>query len=188
MDFYQAIRGRRTIRRYSEQAISQEVLTRIVDAGRMAASAGNSQPWKFIIVQDPELLPQIFDCVAWLAAAGDPPEGSRPTAYLVILGDTSIRPKYQSDCAAAMQNMSLAAHAEGMGSCWIGSIKREKVKELLGIPDAMEIYAILSLGYPEESPVSEESDSEVAASRDDQGILHIPKRKLESVLRFNRWS
>lgn len=187
MDAWQAIETRRTIRRYRQQPIPQEMVVRIVNAGRLAASAGNAQPIRFVVVNEPSLLAEVFSTLAWLRAAGDPPEGQRPTAYVVVLGDTAISASYQSDAAAACQNMQTAAWAEGIGSCWIGSVNRPKLKGLLGLPDNLEIYAVISLGYPAETAVAEDDPETTSARRRADGVLRVPKRPLAQVLRFNKW-
>jgi len=187
VDCWQAIETRRTIRRYRQEPVPQDALVRIVNAGRLAASAGNAQPIRFIIVNEAALLPKVFAALAWLRAAGDPPEGLRPTAYIVVLGDTAVSASYQSDAAAACQNMQVAAWADGIGSCWIGSINRPTVKELLDTPDHLEIYAVISLGHPAETVVAEDDPQTTSAHRRSDGVLRIPKRPLAQVLRFNKW-
>jgi len=187
MDVYEAIRDRRTIRRFRQSPVPREVVERIVDAGRMAPSAGNRQPVRYVVVAEPGRCDQIFEQLAWLAAAGQPPRGARPTAYIVVLGDTLVNASYQADCAAAVQNIQLAAWAEGLGCCWIGSLKRGPVAELLALPAHLEIYAVLALGWPAEQPVAEEAQNGAAAYRDGKGVLHVPKLPLQVVMRFEQW-
>jgi len=187
MDCRQAIETRRTIRRYTQQLIPQEMLVQIVNAGRLAASAGNAQPIRFVVVNEPALLPEVFSTLAWLRAAGDPPDGQKPTAYVVVLADTAISASYQSDAAAACQNMQTAAWATGIGSCWIGSVNRPKLKRLLDLPESFEIYAVISLGYAAETAVAEDDPDTTSARRRADGVLRVPKRPLGQVLRFNKW-
>jgi len=188
VDCYEAIETRRTIRRYEQRPVPREALERIANAGRLAASAGNAQPVKFLAVADSYLLPSVFSTLAWLRAAGDPPDGERPTAYIIILGDTTVRPSYQADAAAAAQNIVLAAHNEGIGPCWIGTVDRRALARTLNIPAHLEIYAVVSLGYPAEKSVAEDHPDSAAAYRSADGVLHIPKRPLAQVLRFDKWA
>jgi nitroreductase len=187
MDVHEAIRDRRTIRRFCQASVSREVLERIVDAGRMAPSAGNRQPVRYVVVAEAERCAEMFEQLAWLAAAGRPPEEARPAAYIVVLGDTSVNASYQSDCAAAVQNMQLAAWAEGLGCCWIGSVTRSRVSEMLSLPPHIEIYAVVAVGWPAEQPAEEEAQNGTAAYRDEQGVLRVPKLSLGSVMRFEKW-
>jgi nitroreductase len=184
---------RRTIRRFSPEPVGEEALLRLVDAGRMAASAGNRQPWRFVVVRDPDRAEALFHNVAWLPATGDPPEGQQPTAYLVILAEVGadeadrqerVR-RAASDCAAAAQNVCLMAHALGLGACWIGSVHRDNCRMLLGIPPELEIYAVIALGFPAESAMAEEVDNSnsVSAYRGEDGVVHVPKLRRDAVMR-----
>lgn len=197
MDVEQAIMERRSIRRFSPEPVSEEALLRLVDAGRMAASAGNRQPWRFVVVREPDQADDLFHNVAWLAATGDPPEGQRPTAYLVILAEVGadeagredrVR-RAASDCAAAAQNVCLMAHALGLGACWIGSLHRDNCRSLLSIPPELEVYAVIALGHPAERAVAEEVDNSnsVSVYRAEDGVVHVPKRRRDAVMRFNCW-
>ena len=186
MDVEQALMERRTIRRFSPEPIPEEAFLRLVDAGRMAASAGNRQPWRFIVAREPDLVEEVFQNVAWLPAAGDPPEGQRPTAYIAILTEGEAG-RHASDCGAAAQNICLMAHALGLGSCWIGSVHRDNCCKLLGIPAELEIYGVIALGYPAESAVAEEVDNSLSVYRDPEGVIHVPKRRRDSIMRFNCW-
>lgn len=187
MELEQAIAARRSIRRFAQRPVPRAALRAIADAGRLAASAGNRQPCRFAAVSGPDLVQALFEQVAWLAAAGDPPPGARPTAYLVILADAETTRNYGSDCAAAAQNMLLAAHGRGLGACWIGSVNRDRVRELLGIPPQLEIYSVIALGYPAERAAIIDGSDDLAVTRDADGVIQVPKRALDDVLRFERW-
>jgi len=99
----------------------------------------------------------------------------------VILAPADASTSILSDCAAAAQNMVLAARDKGIGSCWFGSVKREKLAEVLGVPAEWQIFAVIALGYPaEEAGVSESEDTKV--TRDESGKVLVPKKPLESIL------
>ena len=131
MDVLETIRHRRSIRQYQPTGIPEDKITQILEAGRWAPSAGNSQPWRFIVVRDDKVRGELAQAAPWgrfmaqapvtIAVVIDPPSSSHPV----------------EDGAAATQNMLLAAHAVGLGTCWIGSygaVYEDKAKEALGIP------------------------------------------------------
>ena len=106
---------------------------------------------------------------------------------MVILADPAVNRNYASDCAAAAQNVLLAAHGRGLGGCWIGSVNRDAVRELLGIPGNLDIYAVIALGYPGERAEPFDAHDDTKVKRDAEGVVRVPKRPLEEVLRFDRW-
>jgi len=190
MDIEEAILGRRTIRRFTPEPVAEEALARLVDAGRMAASAGNRQPWRFLVVREPDLVADLLQNVAWLAEAGDPPQDQSPAAFIVILAEANAEGdagRYASDCAAAAQNICLLAHGLGLGACWIGSVHRDNCRALLGIPPELAIYGVIALGHPAEQAVAEEMEASVSVYREEDGVVHVPKRRRDAVMRFNRW-
>jgi nitroreductase len=188
MELDDAIATRRSIRRFAPRPVAQDDLRAIADAGRLAATAGNRQPCRFAAVARGELAERMHDYVAWLAGAGEPPAGTRPMAYIVILADPAVNRNYASDCAAAAQNMLLAAHGRGMGGCWIGSVNRDAVRKLLRIPSDLEIYAVIALGYPAQQAEAYDAGTDMTVTRDAAGVVRVPKRKLDDVFRFDQWS
>jgi len=189
LEIYELIINRRTIRRFQQQPISPELLTSLVNAGRLAPSGANLQPLEFIIVNKTGLVDQVFKTLKWagyIAPAGNPPEGKRPMAYIIVLINTKIRrEKGDVDAAAAIENMILAALDKGIGSCWIGSINRKEVRKIFSLPENYKIDSILALGYPDESPILEETEDSIKYWKDESGRLHVPKRKIENVLHVN---
>jgi nitroreductase len=191
LSLHDLIASRRTIRRFRSEPITRSVLEKIVDAGRLAPSAGNMQPLEFLVVDDDEIRRRVFPCLRWaayVAPKGTPKPGEEPTAYIFPLANLSVRERgYEYDVGAAMQNMILTAWSEGIGSCWLISVDRAKIAEILAVPEGYKIDSVLALGYPEERPVTEEFKGSVKYWKDEQGVLHVPKRKLEDVIRFNRF-
>jgi nitroreductase len=149
MDVLEAIKERRSIREYESKAVSEEKVKQILEAGRWAPSANNSQPWKFIVVRDEKIrkeLAQVATYGRFLAQA--------PVAIAVVM-DPQASNHPVEDGAAATQNMLLAAHALGLGTCWIGAYGsgyEEGAKKVLAIPGDKRLLALISLGYPAESP------------------------------------
>jgi nitroreductase len=149
MDVLEAIWERRSIRNYEPRAVPEEKVTQILEAGRWAPSASNSQPWKFIVVRDEVVrneLARVATYGRFIAQA--------PVAIAVVIDPRASNHPVE-DGAAATQNMLLAAHALGLGTCWIGSYDssyEESAKEVLGIARDKRLLALISLGYPAESP------------------------------------
>ena len=191
MDIYDLILSRRTIRQFKSDPVSRDLLDRIVNAGRLAPSAANRQPLEFIVVDDEEMTAAIFPHLKWaayIAPEGNPRAGSEPTAYVLTLVNASIRKSgFEWDAGAAIENMILTALAEGVGSCWILSVDKEAVKGIVGLPEGLEIDSVLALGYPDEDPVVEDFTDSVKYWKDEEGRLHVPKRRLESVVHYNRY-
>jgi nitroreductase len=191
MNVYELILKRRTIRKFKQQELPEEVLKKLVNAARVAPQAANMQPLKYIVINDEKLLELIFATTSWagyIRPQGDPQEGEKPAAYIVILVDTEIKKAgYDVDAGAAVENIILTALEAGIGSCWLGAINKDKIKEILSIPDKYIIHTMLALGYPLEEPVMEEENGSIKYYKDETGKLHVPKRKLEDVMFFNNF-
>jgi len=147
MDTLQTISERRSIRKYRQDAIPDDHLKQILEAGRQAPSAGNRQPWHFIVVGDPEQKERVAQACngqIWMADA----------AYiLVAVGLPQVSDKwYRVDPAIALQNMILAAHSLGYGTCWIGAFEPARVKEVCKVPAELEVVACTPLGVPDVAP------------------------------------
>lgn len=190
-DLYELIVSRRTVRRFKPRPVPREALERIVEAGRLAPSAANMQPLAFVVAESEEARGSVFPCLKWaayIAPEGDPKPGQEPMAYIVTLVDTRVREKmFEYDVGAAMENMILAALAEGVGACWMLSIDRDRLKAALAVPDGYRIDSVLALGYPAEAPAAEVLGDSCRYWKDAEGRLHVPKRPLASVLRLNRF-
>lgn len=144
---FDVILNRRSIRRYEDKEIPKDVLDQIVEAGRQSPSAANRQPYHFVIVTDSEIkqkLPGRFS-------------GFLKNAPVIIVGCANPKALLTGkwaiiDTTIALENMVLAAWSLGVGSCWIGSFNEQKIKELLKIPKDWKIVALITLGYPAETP------------------------------------
>jgi len=191
MDTYQAATQRRTIRRFKQDEIPADILRRLLNAARLAPSGANLQPLEYILVSDREVVSQVFQCLKWagyIAPAGDPPEGKRPVAYVVVLLNRKIREAGGNhDAAAAIENMLLVAHAEGIGTCWIGSVDRVRLASILSIPSSHEIDSVVALGYPDQRSVVEEYKGSIKYWMDEAGIMHVPKRALKDIAHINKF-
>jgi nitroreductase len=140
METFDAIRTVLAVRRFKDTPIPEPIVRQIVEAGRLSASGGNSQPWHFIIVQDKETLRQLGQ----LARTGP----YIPQAPLAIVVAMDRSPLAVSDGSRAIQNMILAAWSQGVGSNWVGYNNLPEVNKLLGIPEEVSVLGILPFGYP----------------------------------------
>jgi nitroreductase len=153
MDALEAIRKRRSVRDYTGEPILREHLIKIVDAGRLAASGNNSQPWEFIVVTEQEMIQRLKVAAQWMDKAG---------AIIAVVLDPSSR-WWIEDGSAAVQNMLIAATALGYGSCWLEGYtlpREEEFKELLGVPDEKRLLTLVPLGVPVAWPVKEKKPLE----------------------------
>ena len=149
MEVFEAIKGRRSIRNYTKEPVPEDLVVKILDAGRWAPSAGNMQPWSFIVLKDVEVKRRVAEATTYGKFLADALVG----IAVVIDPRSSTHPV--EDGAIATQNMLLAAHALGLGACWIGSynsVYEERVKEILGIPKDKRLLSMISMGFPAESP------------------------------------
>jgi nitroreductase len=160
MDALDAIMTRRSIRRYSGEPVTPEQIETVLRAAQAAPSAGNQQPWRFIVITEQETLSAAAATSPYARMLGEAAFG------IVVCGDTADLKHpvmWQQDCSAAVENALLAAHAIGLGGVWLGYYpKMERVaslKELLGIPEHVEPLAVLALGHPAETkPPSDRYD------------------------------
>lgn len=191
MGVYDCVIQRRTIRRFRQDPIPAQRLQQLVNAGRLAPSGANLQPLEYIVVNRKDMLDAVFATTRWaayIAPKGTPPPGERPVAYIVVLINRHIRARGgEHDCGAAVMNMILTAWEQGLGSCWIASIHKRRLRKILHIPSYLEIDSVLALGIPAEHPVLEILTDSVKYWKDENGVLHVPKRKLEDILHWNRY-
>jgi nitroreductase len=140
MSVYDTIRTMLAVREYDNRPIPEEVVQRIVEAGRLTGSSMNGQPWHFVVVQDPETLRRIGE----LSGHG-PYIAQAPLAIAIVIDASRFG---VSDASRAVQDMLLTAWEEGIGGNWVGFGGMEDIKELLGIPGELQLLAILPFGYP----------------------------------------
>ncbi|NVM22599.1 MAG: nitroreductase family protein [Desulfobacterales bacterium] len=172
---------------YQEVSIERETLKELVGLARCCASAANLQPLKYILSCEPEKNAIIFKHLAWAGYLKDwhgPQEGERPSAYIIVLGDTTIAKSFGCDHGIASQTILLGATEKGLGGCMVGSIKRKELRQALSIPEHLEILLVIALGKPKEAVVIETvaSDGSIKYWRDSQGVHHVPKRPLEEII------
>jgi len=189
MTTYDLILKRRSIRRFTKKKVPTEILKRCVNAGRLAPSGANLQPLEFIVINEKNLPDRVFSTLQWAAYLdnGAPPEGERPHAYIVVTLNRDINPEGLHEVGMAVQNVILTAAEEGIASCCLGSIDRDELRRILTIPGNFSIQLVVALGYPNENSIMEEFTGSVRYWKDEPGVMHVPKKKLERVMHWNRY-
>jgi nitroreductase len=190
MDFEELVALNRTYRRFDESyRIEYNILEKLVSLARLSASGANKQPLKYLLFNTPADCSRIFPFTAWAGYLKEwpgPDHGERPSAYIVILGDTSVSESFGVDHGIAAQSIMLGASSRGLGGCMIGSIRRDGLMAELGIPRQYEVLLILAIGKPVEKVVVDEViNGDVKYWRDEEKTHHVPKRPLsELILKF----
>jgi nitroreductase len=178
----------RSYRRFHQQvATDREALRELVDLARLSASGANRQPLKYMLSCDPQRNGSIFPHLRWAGYLTDwagPAEGERPSAYIIILGDTDVSKSFGCDHGIAAQSIMLGATERGLGGCMIGSIDKSGLRQTLDISEQYEILLVLALGEPKEKVVLEEvgPDGDIKYYRDEEDVHHVPKRALNDVI------
>jgi len=157
METMKAILSRRSIRRYTEEPVSRDLIEELLKAAMNAPSAGDEQPWHFIVIDRRPILDKLADIHPHAKMLKQAP------AAIIVCGDESMekfKDFWVQDCSAASENMLLAAHALGLGAVWLGIYPAEKIvleiRELLNIPSNIIPFSIISIGYPAEEKESKE--------------------------------
>ncbi len=187
---YEKVASRRTIRKFTRKDVPEEVLLKCVDAARLSPSGANRQPLKYLIVTDQALRKEVFSTLSWAGYLPDyqPSKEETPQAYVVILLDKNIRKNHGHDAGIAAMSISMVAYDAGLGSCILGAVDREKLREVLSVPYGFDIVLVVALGYPAENPrVDKMKDDDVKYWLNDDGVLHVPKRALKDIVKWNRY-
>lgn len=182
------VKKNRTYRRFYEDVkIERETLEELIDLARLSSSGGNLQSLKYILSHDDEKNSLIFPHLRWAGYLTDwdgPEEGERPSAYIVVLGDKEISANHFWDHGIACQSILLGACEKGLGGCMFGASNKQALTEALHIPERYEVILVIALGKPKEVVVLEEvtDPQDIKYWRDEQGVHHVPKRKLEDII------
>jgi nitroreductase len=182
------VKKNRSVRRFRrDEKPSPALLRELVGLARLCPSGANLQPLRFLLSADPERNAAIFPRLKWAGYLKNwpgPAEDERPTAYVVILGDTEVAEAFGVDHGIAAQTMLLGAAEKGFGGCMIGSIDREGLRETLAIPPRYKILLVVALGKPGEEVVVDDvgEGGDIRYRRDDKGVHHVPKRSLDHLI------
>jgi len=156
---------RRSIRKFKDTPIPDEVMQKILEAGRQSPSAINVQPWHFIVVTDQKLKDKLGN--------GLLNRMIRNSAFTLIgcyaPGNLFTKRYPPTDTAIAMQSMVLAAHLQGVGSCWLGDYNENNIRKLFNVPNKIQILAVIAFGYPDEEPKPKK------------------KKKMEEIFHYDKW-
>jgi nitroreductase len=188
MNLEELVRRTRSYRRFHEDFdIGMEVLRGLVELARLTASGRNLQPLKFMLCNDRAVNDGIFPELGWAGYLKDwpgPVSGERPSAYILVLGDKHLAESFGQDPGLATQSILLGATSLGLGGCIIGSAKRERLREKLGVPGHLEILHVIALGKPKEVVIIDPlgPDGDVKYWRETNGTHHVPKRALDDLI------
>jgi nitroreductase len=177
----------RSYRRFDQaEIVPMRLLREMVDAARLSGSARNMQPLRYMLFNDSGSCSRIFPTLAWAGYMKEwpgPADGERPSAYMIQLGDLELTNDWWCDDGIAAQSILLTAVENGFGGCIIGSVQRERLRDILDIPDRYEIIQVIALGKPAEKVVIDEVvEDDIKYWRDESGVHHVPKRKLEDLI------
>jgi nitroreductase len=190
MDVYETIISRRSIRRFKQKPIDIKILKKLANAARLAPSAANLQPLEYVLVYEKKICSRIFETIGWagyITPKWKPDKNERPVAYIIILVREDCNKYYKWDVGLSAENIMICAEEEGIGSCILLNINREKIRKILDIPDSLYIDAVIALGYKFEKAIIEEMTDSVKYYRDEYDVLHVPKRKLDDILHINTY-
>jgi nitroreductase len=187
---YEKIVRRRTTRKFEQRPIPKQVLERCLDAARLSPSGANRQPLKYVVVNDDEQLKKVFKATKWAGYLPEysPSEDEAPKAYVAILLDKNISTSPGHDAGIAAMSISMVAFEEGVASCILGAIDRAMLRTVLHVPEHLDILLLVALGYPAEKQVIDAVEGgNIKYWLDEDGVLHVPKRSLDAILRWNTY-
>ena len=182
------IRKNRSCRRFhQDHEIDRDTLLGLVNLARLSPSVENLQPLKYILSNDPQKNALIFPCLFWARHLKDwqgPGKGEQPSAYIVVLGDTEITDNFGVDHGIACHSILLGAREKGLSGCMLGNLNREKLQEVLEIPDRYKILLVNAIGKPRENIYIDTVgfDHGTRYWRDKDGGHHVPKRDLNDII------
>jgi nitroreductase len=172
LDVFEAVQKRKSVRAYEPTPVPVEKLKKVLEAARLAPSAGNAQPWHFIIVMAPDKRKKIARGCRFGRFLAESP------VVIVGCGDQKASPRWHAiDTCIAMENLVLAATGEGLGTCWIGTFNEKEIREMLKIPSHLKVVALLALGYSRET-------LDILGK-----VAHLirPKKKLEKIVHLEEY-
>lgn len=181
------LKNRSYRRFYQDKSIEINTLRELVDLARLSPSGRNSQGLKYVLANTEDKNSKIFEHIYWAGYYKDwngPEEGEKPSAYIVLVKDTSLGISMAQDQGIAVQSILLGAVEKGLGGCIIGNIDKEKLSKKLNLDEKYEIVLVLALGYPKEEVVIEQINEagDIKYWRDEKEVHHVPKRTLDELI------
>ena len=188
MDFLELVKKTRTYRRFDQsRKVDEAKLKKLVEYASFTPSPANKMPLKYILSTNSATNEKIFATLGWAGYLPDwqgPAEGEKPTAYLVMLRDNEISKQSATDEGIQAEAIMLGATQMGLGGCIMANIKRNELRESLGISERFDIALVLALGYPTERVVIEsvKEDGDIKYWHDEENKNHVPKRSAEELI------
>jgi len=161
MDAMECLRTRRSIRNFLDKEVPKEVIEEMIDAGRLAPTANNVQPWEFIVITDKEMRRKLANTTDWGKFIAD-----APVCVVVVCKETKY---YLEDGSAATENIMLAARAHNVGTCWVAGDKKPyagKILDMLGVPSGYKLISLIATGYPRSEPTPDKRNLKEALHRE----------------------
>lgn len=187
MQTFDAMLARRSIRKFRPESVPYTVLEKIVEISRLYPTGGNMQPVRFAILSTKALTDALFADLRWAMylPGYTIAEDERPTAYIVLLRDETIKKKCDYDIGAASTMVMLAAADQGLASCPIGNFHEGSLAELLKLPEHLKPELVIALGYPGQESRVVPMDDSIRYTQDKDGNFLVPKWNVEDVLVFS---
>lgn len=187
MDICSAIRNRRSIRRFQNKPVPEAALQELADLARLYASGGNMQPMKMAVVSKPSGVDTVFSSLNWAMylPGFTIREDQRPMAYLVLIGDKSIRTPYQFDLGAMATSVMLAAMEYGLSSCCLAIARKGIIREFLNLPENLEPEVVIALGYADQQSCEVPFTCDQKYMQLENGDMQVPKRSLTETLIYD---
>ena len=185
MNVYDAVKKRRTIRKFRQDAVRDEAITKMIDSARLAPCGANMQPLKFAVIKDESVRRELYPLIKYAGyLSWDPSFEECPPVFIAVLADTGIKPAQNTecDCGAAVMSMCLVAQELGLSTCWLGAIDRAAIKKTLGLEDKFEVKYLLGAGYGAQTGDVFDICGDVKYRFDESGNVHVPKRTMDEIL------
>lgn len=190
MDIMELMKTRRTYRRFTQDPVPQEVLDDILLTTRYTSSAANKQPLRFIVINEPEKVNEVFQYTTWAGQLpkelGWPKDNEKPVLFIAVIENPEISPWCDTDAGMAIANMTLTAWSHGVGSCIIGACNKVKLSEMFGLSDKEKLHTVVAFGYPthKSTIVDPEEDGALNYYVDEKVDYYVKKRKLSDTVSY----
>ncbi len=190
MNFQELYKGCRTYRRFKQESVPVEILKEIAETARTRSSAMNGQVLKFLVISSPDLVKKIQPCLTWAAKLpkeiGTPKEGEQPTAFIILLKQENTHAFADIDVGIALDTMAITAWSHGVASCMLGAVNRQKLADIVDVPQGFEIRMVLALGYPDHTStiVDAKPDGNLNYYVDENRDYYVPKKCSEDVITY----
>lgn len=189
-DLMKLLETRRTYRRFEQREVAREIIDEILVAARLASSAANRQPLKYVVVSKPADVAEVFSHTRWAGylppELGQPKDEEKPVLFIAVVQDETISKSSDTDAGLAIANMTLAAWNNGVGSCIIGACNKPVLSEMFGLSESEKLHTVVAFGYPTHTSRIEDTKSadDIKYYMDEAGDYVVPKRNLEDVVRY----